>query len=438
MKSVRLKNFRCFHTEQEVPLAPLTLLVGNNSTGKTSFMALIHAMNGIMVGDHPSRSWGDPYDLGNFNQIANDAEDDDNTSRVEIGFGVELSSGNDLHCKFTLEPSEEAPFSVAGTLSFKDTWVSIEQKHDDSGFDILRFGAGNGAWSAPLPGPIDIAWPTHLLRTLHMVLTHWPEMVSPEPNTSSIAPNIDQDTFLSFRKLFEAHSFSRSSPTAPIRSKPLRTYDSIPSRPDPEGEHMPVFLAELSRNNKDAWEELKTSIQEFAKSAGLFDEIMIKDFDKDESGPFQLHVKEHLENKTQKGSFRNLKDVGYGVSQILPVVVELHRQKQTRMFLLQQPEVHLHPSAQAALGSFFCNFASWDQQLIVETHSDHLLDRVRMEVRDESSTLSPQDVLVLFFERVNSNVKIHPIRFDESGNVMDAPDTYRQFFLEEVNRSIGI
>ena len=69
------------------------------------------------------------------------------------------------------------------------------------------------------------------------------------------------------------------------------------------------------------------------------------------------------------------------------------------MFLLQQPEVHLHPSAQAALGSLFCRVAGPECQLIVETHGDHLLDRVRMDVRDGVSDLKPEDVSVLFFER---------------------------------------
>ena len=92
-----------------------------------------------------------------------------------------------------------------------------------------------------------------------------------------------------------------------------------------------------------------------------------------------------------KGPQRNLIDVGYGVSQVLPIVTELLRGNSIMelfrgippsIFLLQQPEVHLHPSAQAALGSFFCQVAKPDHQLVVETHSDHLLDRVRMDVRD--------------------------------------------------------
>ena len=106
------------------------------------------------------------------------------------------------------------------------------------------------------------------------------------------------------------------------------------------------------------------------------------------------------------------------------------------MFLLQQPEVHLHPSAQAALGSLLCQVAGKEHQIVVETHSDHLMDRVRMDVRDGESDLTPDDVSILYFERGGLDVKIHSLRIDEEGNILDAPDGYRSFFMEEVSRSL--
>ena len=134
----------------------------------------------------------------------------------------------------------------------------------------------------------------------------------------------------------------------------------------------------------------------------------------------------------------NLIDVGYGVSQVLPVITELFRDDATPMFLLQQPEVHLHPSAQAALGSLFCQVAGNRRQLVIETHSDHLLDRVRMDVRDGKGKLKPDDVSILFFERGNLDVRIHSLRLDEEGNVLGAPRSYRRFFMEETRRSLGL
>ena len=143
-------------------------------------------------------------------------------------------------------------------------------------------------------------------------------------------------------------------------------------------------------------------------------------------------------SKGTKGLKRNLVDVGFGISQILPLLAELFRDKGADLFLLQQPEVHLHPSAQAALGTLLCQVAASGRQLLVETHSDHLLDRVRMDVRDGETGLAPEDVSVLFFERDDLAVRIHSLRFDQNGNVLDAPLGYRQFFMDETRRSVGL
>lgn len=102
----------------------------------------------------------------------------------------------------------------------------------------------------------------------------------------------------------------------------------------------------------------------------------------DDGSPFQVQIRKYGRKRTLKGPGRNLVDVGYGVSQALPILTELLRIDPPEMCLFQQPEVHLHPSAQAALGSLFCSIAASSMQLIVETNSDHLLDRIRMDVRD--------------------------------------------------------
>ena len=222
----------------------------------------------------------------------------------------------------------------------------------------------------------------------------------------------------------------------PHDPKPRRTYDLISSSPEWEGVNVPLNLATLSRGDKESWKKLQSSLQEFGRSAELFDEIIVKNYG--EGGPddpFQVLVKEFI--RGGDGHFRNLVDVGYGISQIMPIVTELKRRERTPMFLLQQPEIHLHPTAQAALGDFFCDFVSRGKQLVVETHSDYIVDRIRMNVRDGESDLSVNDVLILFFERKGADVKIHPIHFDKEGNVLKTPDGYRRFFMEEMDRSIG-
>ena len=135
--------------------------------------------------------------------------------------------------------------------------------------------------------------------------------------------------------------------------------------------------------------------------------------------PFQLQIRKH--GKRRKGPWRNLIDAGYGVSQALPLITQLLRRDGPDMFLLQQPEIHLHPQAEAALGSLLATAAANGRQIIAETHSDYLIDRVRMDVRDGVTTLQPDDVSILYFEPGDSAVKIHSIRLDEMGNILDAP-----------------
>ena len=131
-------------------------------------------------------------------------------------------------------------------------------------------------------------------------------------------------------------------------------------------------------------------------------------------------------------------DVGFGVSQVLPVLAALFRVDGPSMFLLQQPELHLHPSAQAALGSLFCRTAEAGRQLIIETHSEYIIDRIRMDIRDRRTTLKPDDVSIVFFERSDIDVRIRSLQFDDQGNVLGAPSGYGQFFMDEARRSVGL
>ena len=195
-----------------------------------------------------------------------------------------------------------------------------------------------------------------------------------------------------------------------------------------------MYLTGLYFREQARWKDLKHALETFGKTAGLFDEISIRPLGKRDSDPFQVQIRKF--GSRLKGPKRNLIDVGYGVSQVLPILTELLRQDAPPIFLLQQPEVHLHPSAQAALGSLFCNVAGRERQLVVETHSDHLLDRVRMDVRDGTAGLKPEDVSILYFERRDLDVHIHSLRIDEEGNILGAPDGYRNFFLEETARSL--
>ena len=449
MNQVTLENFRCFRHEQQARLAPLTLLVGENSTGKTSFLALLRALWDAAYRSVIPDFKEAPYDLGSFDEIAHHRGGGGGRAQnFRAGFDAVPNSAapRKRAAKSDRRPHRfEVTFDRKGTAPAPARWF-FGQEDVEIAFRVaentslkMRFQTGSGEWAWSAPAESRARFPAHRdFSPPRYAYSMFMEKDDLKPVGDSSV--VTDDDLTRVRKLlygFHAHFRGyRPFASAPVRSKPRRTYD--PSRPahDPEGETIPMYLSATFFEDKKSWNTLKDALETFGQEAGLFDEIAVKPLGKRGSEPFQMQIRKRATRAM--GPMRNLIDVGYGVSQVLPVITELFRDSETPMFLLQQPEVHLHPSAQAALGSLFCRIADRRRQLVIETHSDHLLDRVRMDVRDGRGKLKPDDVSILFFERGNLDVRIHSLRLDGEGNVLDAPQSYRRFFMEETKRSLRL
>ena len=440
MNEITLKDYRCFHEEQTARLAPLTLLVGENSTGKTSFMAMVRVLWDIAIRFHVPDFKEEPYDLGSFDEIAHyrggrGGRADSFEAAVSRTEGRRAGDDEPYRLEVSFGKKGTIPVPTSRRLAHGETWY--EERCEAGWPYLVRFQTSRGRWERQVPERIStrfrldenlIPSPMYFLRAAWEDDQVMPLYGSPSIGSEDV--ELLRDLVFNFR-------FDRQRPfaSAPVRSKPRRTYDPARPTPDPEGDYVPMYLADLYFQDNRRWVGLQNRLEGFGKSAGLFDEISIKRLGTRDSEPFQLQVRKS--GGGRKGPWRNLIDVGYGVSQALPVITELLRRDAPSVFLLQQPEVHLHPSAQAALGSLFCQVASWKRQLIIETHSDHLIDRVRMDVRDGKSGLKPDDVSILYFERDGLDVRIHSLYIDEDGN-MNAPESYRRFFMEETTRSLGL
>ena len=227
--------------------------------------------------------------------------------------------------------------------------------------------------------------------------------------------------------------------TSPVRSQPRRTYDPTREFQDPQGSDVPMRLTRIAATKPKEWEKLKLQLIEFGKNSGLFQSIDTEILGGSLGSPFQLKFK-------VRGPETNIVDVGYGVSQVLPILVyiltssltETHRlnQEAGKYFLLQQPEVHLHPKAQAELTSLLAQLASiGNQSFLVETHSDYMIDRARIEIR--RGNIREEDVSLIYMEPKKDVVKAHNITFDNMGNMIGVPPHFRDFFLLESDRLMG-
>jgi len=216
----------------------------------------------------------------------------------------------------------------------------------------------------------------------------------------------------------------------PVRTRPLRTYDPTDAANQSEGAHVPSRMAQLARTDPEEWRRTKDEIDKFGNASGLFKDIQVRRLGKGDSDPFQINV-------SINGPRRNIVDVGYGVSQAIPIVFELATRSPKEICMLQQPEVHLHPQAQAALGSYLVSsLEALEGTIIIETHSDYMIDRIRRHVREKR--IPATDVSLLYFERGDFSSQIYNLDLNENGEIISPPDSYRDFFLAEQIKNLSL
>ena len=447
MEAISFENYRCFGARQTAKLAPLTLLVGPNSTGKTSFLALLRAMLDVAIREEVPDFRESAFDMGSFEDVVHRDRDSNNPRdffEAEVTFKPRnRSTTNLISFGARFQSRAAAPFPVNRAVQGQGR--SFEVQSLSNGELKIRFVAPDGKIEQSLDvfrflGDDNELVPFNtLLGRLIVGSTRDRDGDWPDPRTASALRAFRSNVVFRLQPRPRIRTREPYFAGGPVRSKPIRTYDLIRPARDPEGEYVPTYLATLYRKGGDDWESLRGKLEAFGQSSGLFGDIIVDPMRGNEGSPFQILVKEFGRfSPERERPYRNLTDVGYGVSQALPILIELFRVDAPQTYLLQQPEVHLHPSAQAALGSLFCDIAVDGHQLVVETHSDYLLDRVRMDVRDGTTALKPEDVSILYFEPVERDVKIHSITIDRLGNIQGAPQSYGDFFMRETSRSIGL
>lgn len=433
-----LKNIRCFSGKIQVPIRPLTIIVGENSSGKSTLLATIAAVSN--TGKFPGSPGFNrpPFFFGGFNEIASANEKGSGKKAVEFGVGFKTAytdeeSGKDRSLEVFASYRDDVGRPLIRLLSVKSDFleinlkrtlktdelkvtVNLDQKDIDSSNKTLNFRLQNTGKSTIS----EMSFPS-LSSLLINDLFHRvdEESLNKDRNRRKELSNIRLLTSMLQIAGQVQNVWGNVKSLSPIRTKPKRTYDVVEDIYNPEGEHIPYRLRRAST-------EALEKISEFGRQSGLFEDVQIRKLGPESSAPFQILV-------SIAGEKINIADVGYGVSQSLPIVAETLLSSPGSTMLIQQPEVHLHPKAQAALGTFFSRLVSTgNYKFVLETHSDYLLDRVRQEVAN--GTIKSSDVGLIFTERNELRSKIHQIQIDEMGNIISPPDAYRQFFLEEEMR----
>lgn len=423
-----MEEVRCFSERQTLEIRPLTFLVGENSTGKTTALACFHVLANYLRGEGIDFN-ADPYSMGIFKDIVRNSRPKAKTFR--LGFTVDT-------VEWTVDFAEK-------TEGIEPAAQSVELKFSD-GEIVFRLGEDLGSRPVRLVSfdkkcnryeincshsILDMFHSDYLFRFLRLESDRLVE-----GDTQGKRALVD---YLKTHRNLNIRSRLSIFSTSPIRSRPKRTYDPTREFNDPEGSDVPMLLMRIEATEQKRWDALKAQLVEFGKRSDLFENIEIKNLGRSLGTPFQLKFK-------VRGPNANIVDVGYGVSQILPILVQVLNAETSRRtprgsqeaayFLLQQPEVHLHPKAQAELSSLLARLANeGNRAFIIETHSDYMIDRARIEII--RGNIRPEDVSLIYFEPKGRIVKVHNISFDKMADMVGDPPNYGEFFLKESKRLLG-
>jgi hypothetical protein len=154
--------------------------------------------------------------------------------------------------------------------------------------------------------------------------------------------------------------------------------------------------------------ELRAKVNYWLKEFGFAEKAKVKQAMENH---YQMLVKPFPERPLEV----NIADIGFGASQVLPIIVEGFYAGTGSTLLVEQPEIHLHPKAQALLGDLFIDIAKEKKTLIVETHSEHLLSRVRRRIAENKNKIKRENVAIYFFTIKEGRTHIQPIQLNELG-----------------------
>ena len=328
-----IEDVRCFAGRQEFNIRPLTFLVGENSTGKSTVLGCLDALLRFARGRGPYADLDfnvQPYQMGVFADLVRRSRPGKKNFR--LGFESRSENKNEnIEYVLTLAEKERGSEPVVQEQKISGCNSEIiflggkQEEVERSGQrpDLRRFlelvdaseEGSNKQFRIRMSEPYA-AMGVFAALELSSGFFGWPEEqegLSPEEKELQRSMrNISEALGIGRHYEFVEYSYS----FAPIRSKPQRTYDPLKEDANPEGSDVPMVLMNMSRTDERGWKALKGKLVAFGRSSGLFTDIHVRRLGTSMGDPFQLQIKVN-------GPRANVIDVGYGVNQLLPILVRL-------------------------------------------------------------------------------------------------------------------
>jgi len=447
---LRAENFKSWKDTGELPLAPLTGLFGTNSSGKSSILQILLMLkqttesadrSRVLYTDGDERSF---VNLGTFDDLIYDHNLD---AQLHLSFSWKLS---DLRISRIIKlelPSGNTDITIlfeTNQLSFdsiiREDSGRITVKHFIYEFinsinnQIMKFGM------IQKKDNYEFIHTNYEARLIEGKTSQLPNPTKCYGFPNEAIGHYQNTGFLPIFALEFEKLFSRISYLGPLREYPKRSYiwpGNSPLDVGTKGENTIAALLDVraknlksdtGKRNLKHNKPIDEIIQDWLQQMKMLESFSLKPL-ADGRKDYEVKVK-----KNKASSEVLITDVGFGVSQILPVLVLCYYVPEGSIILLEQPEIHLHPSVQADLADILVDVVmNRNVQIIVESHSEHLLRRLQRRIAEE---VIPSDKVNLYFCRMeNGASQIEKLQLDDDGYINNWPPN---FFGDEMGDLIAM
>lgn len=434
---IRWMNYKRFEDTNWITLKPLTILLGTNNAGKSSILSPLLLMAQTLASNDreaPLVPYGSLIDLGSYKDFVHLHD----TSR-DVFFGIRFHTHGH---KPKLKPVGAYPpggIEVTFGAGKRPEQVQLKRVEITDIYDrpyFLRALRGNAAGYS-LGGAIPLESMKQDERKALESVEPVNFLFSPNDIFAKLEPQTPKDRETkpgSFSKEFTHYLravgftyanvralFGQLSYVGPLRAKLRRFYRVSAELPDTvgaQGEH----AANLFRRRAG---DLKDRIDSWVKRFEFGDELRYNDLTDD---VFQLVFKAGSEET-------NVADAGFGASQVLPLIIQAAAAPNDSLTLAEQPEIHLNPRLQCVLADLFVQMATSGHRVIVETHSDHLIVRLRRLVAE--GKIAADQVSLYFVERAHGASIIREIPLEQNGNI-EREEWPKGFFEEGLREALAL
>lgn len=434
---LHIENFKAWADTGALRIAPLTGFFGTNSSGKTSLLQLLLLLKQtaqsldrrqvLRLGDKDSL-----VDLGTFYDIVHAHRQDDTAVR----FGLKWTPSNPLQIAGTKHALSLDEIAFEAAIRRWDNIVQVESFEYQGG--NLRVGMRRKGQD-----DYDISIEGYDVKRKQGRPAIIPAPVKFYGFPDEALAEYQNAGFLADLALALEQQLGRLIYLGPLREYPQRSYLWGEERPTDVGRRGELAVAALLAANaaKMHFSRLPEPGRKRRKPVGIQERIAkwLKDMrliDSFTLKPIASNRKDYEVRirKTARSSEVLITDVGFGVSQILPVLVLCYYVPEGSTLILEQPEIHLHPSVQATLADVFIEVVKERRvQIILESHSEHLLHRLQRRMAEEQIT--PEQVSLYFCSLSETSAQIEELELDLFGNIRNWP---KDFFGDQTGDLIAM